>query len=353
MVACLASQSVHGGSSRQSAGHCGTLQWLRTSDAEQQWEVVQVAAKAAECANMPMLQWVLEQQPEWTAESFKGMGEGAARAADAIDKMEWLFQRFPAYRSKLCYPFAVATIRCGAVESLKWLSLMEYPFIFDDYATYASEAGHLAALRYLLEEAGCPWDVAEVRKAAAEADSVEMLQWASTADDAVWTTAQLSELLEVAGQIDSLRAAVWLRAAGAEWPTSFLDQDPIHSRLGVLPLRTMQWARANGCSWGSWDSKLCTMICSLGQEGVWLNQQATRDAMLWAHAAGCPCDSWRHRLACILLHKESSGSSGSNDDNHSEVYADVGGNVATESGWNAALFRLCYTESTRGYASDD
>jgi hypothetical protein len=71
-------------------------------------------------------------------------------------------------------------------------------------------------------EVGCPWAVAEVRDAAFKLDSVEMLEWASSADSTAWTTAQLSEVLVVAGQNDKLRAAQWLRAAGAEWPTSFL-----------------------------------------------------------------------------------------------------------------------------------
>jgi hypothetical protein len=34
-----------------------------------------------------MLQWLLDQQPEWSAESIEKVGEGAAGAADAIDKI--------------------------------------------------------------------------------------------------------------------------------------------------------------------------------------------------------------------------------------------------------------------------
>jgi hypothetical protein len=33
-----------------------TLQWLRSSNPEQQWQVVNIAAKAAECADLSMLQ---------------------------------------------------------------------------------------------------------------------------------------------------------------------------------------------------------------------------------------------------------------------------------------------------------
>jgi hypothetical protein len=73
------------------------LQELRTSNPEQQWEVVKVAAKAAEYADLSMLQWVVEQQPEWTVESAQTVGESAAGAADAIDKITWLCQHFPAH----------------------------------------------------------------------------------------------------------------------------------------------------------------------------------------------------------------------------------------------------------------
>jgi hypothetical protein len=52
-----------------------TLQSLRNSDADQPCEVVKVAAKAAECADLSMLQWVLDQQPE-----HRGYGRGGCRS---------------------------------------------------------------------------------------------------------------------------------------------------------------------------------------------------------------------------------------------------------------------------------
>jgi hypothetical protein len=185
-----------------------TLQWLRTSDPEQQWEVVEVATRAAECADLSMLEWFLEQQHEWPIESIESMSEGAARAADAIDKIAWLLRRFPADRAGLCYSFAVATIRCGAVESLKWLAAIEYDFIFEEYTYDACAGGHLAALRYLVEEAGCPWHVMAVRRNSVVLDSAEMLEWARSADEAVWTTAQLSELLSSLPERQAARCCV-------------------------------------------------------------------------------------------------------------------------------------------------
>jgi hypothetical protein len=137
------------------------------------------------------------------------------------------------------------------------------------YASTATTAGQLPALRYLVEEAGCPWNMAAVCKAALSYDNAEMLEWASNADAAVWTTAQLSELLVTAGQNDKLRVAAWLRAAGAEWPTSFFYQRPTQgASLRVWPVRSMLWARANGCPWGLWNHAMCTAVCTFSVRGV-------------------------------------------------------------------------------------
>jgi hypothetical protein len=189
-----------------------TLQWLRTPDAEQQWEVAKVAAKAAECADLSMLQWILEQQPEWSADSTKRVIEGAAGAADAIDKLIWLCHCFPADRLQLRYCFARASTKRGAVASLRWLASTRYPFRASYHADTACAAGQLAALRFLVEEARCPWSLETVRRAAVAADSAEMLQWSSSAPGAGWTTAQLSQLLAVACQGDKLHAAKWLKS---------------------------------------------------------------------------------------------------------------------------------------------
>jgi hypothetical protein len=46
------------------------LQSLHTSDPQQQWEVVKIAAKAAECADLSMLQWILQRPvSEWFTEA--------------------------------------------------------------------------------------------------------------------------------------------------------------------------------------------------------------------------------------------------------------------------------------------
>jgi hypothetical protein len=289
----------------------------------------------------------------YTIESIQRVSGGAARAADAIDKIEWLCHRFPADRCSLSYYLAVESIQGGAVESLRWLASSGHPFVQSEYTVDASSAGQLATLRFLVEEAGCPWDVYRVRLAAVYADSAEILQWASSTDSTVWSTAILSRLLRPAGQEGELRAAVWLRAvyyiillqacveqAGAEWPAGFFYNELWARGLGVWQARTMRWARANGCPLGFWSRKLCTEICSARGKGTWLSctWQSVQDAMLWAHAAGCPCNIWQHRLAGRLARKQSRGSS--------DVDSDVGVDVATDSYWNAVLFTLLFTDDT-------
>jgi uncharacterized membrane protein YgcG len=325
-----------------------TLQELRTSDSEQHWDMMQVAAKAAECADLSMLQWVLHQQPERAVKTVIAtlVGAGAAAAADAIDKITWLCQQFPADFG-LRFHFAEAAIRQGSVALLQWLVFAGYQFNQLCYATTATTAGQLGALRYLVEEVGCPWDVAAVRIAAVKLGSIEILQWASSTDEAVWTTAQLSELLALAGVYDHLRAAEWLRAAGAEWPASFLYDGPVYPRFGIWSLRTMQWARANGCPWGAWDHELCAYVCLIGDLQ---KQQATLDAILWAHSAGCPCSIWRHRFAAKLVRRSSSsssGSGGSSSGSSSSGSSSSGSSSGDDSvsRWNAELLRLFFSEA--------
>jgi hypothetical protein len=313
-----------------------TLQELRTRNPEPQWDVVKVAAKAAECADLAMLQWVVGQQQEWTVLSVVALGEGAAAAADSIEKITWLCQRLPDKGFALRWSFAVATCKRGAVETLQWLVSSNFWFNNATYAAAASAANQLAALRYLVEDVGCPWDATAVRKAAVKLDSAEMLKWASSADVAVWTTAQLSELLANACQKNKLRAAAWLKAAGAEWPTRFFYTDP-YFRSTVWPLRAMRWARANGCPWGAWDHTMCASICSSSLYRELQERQATQEAMLWAHAAGCPCGSRWHRFVGALVRKSSSSSK---DSSSSSSHGDAHGEVDTRSRWKAVLFKL-------------
>eukprot|EP00953_Heterococcus_sp_UTEX-ZZ885_P026047 14112-Heterococcus_DN1.PRE.2 len=317
-----------------------TLQELRTSNAEQQWEVAKVAAKAAERADLPMLQWVVRQQPGWTKESIETVGAGAAGSADAIDKITWLCQRFPATAWHIHYHFALASIKCGTVESLQWLASFAFELQYAHFATTAAAAGQLAVLRYLVEQMCCPWEVTKVREAAVMSDSAETLEWASSANVADWTIAQLSEQLVVAGQNDKLRAAKWLRAAGAEWPTSFLYQGPEFPCFGMWSMRAMQWARANGCPWGAWNHTLCSLMCRLSFHSERMDLEPIQDAMLWAHAASCPCSNQQHCIAGTLIRNSNT----SNGNRRGDVNGDRYGDLDTGSKWSTKLFKDVFVD---------
>jgi hypothetical protein len=136
---------------------------------------------------------------------------------------------------------------------------------------------------------------------------------------------------------DRLHAAEWLRAAGAEWPASFLYQGPC-----VWSLRTMQWARANGCPWGIWDHELCAHVCLIAELR---KQQATLNAIPWAHSAGGPCSSWRHRFAARLVGRSSSIGSSSSSSGSSSSGSSSGDDSVSR--WNAELLRLFFSEAWR------
>eukprot|EP00953_Heterococcus_sp_UTEX-ZZ885_P012266 7034-Heterococcus_DN1.PRE.3 len=90
-------------------------------------------------------------------------------------------------------------------------------------------------------------------------------------------TATLSHLLNIAGQHGNLAVAQWLRAQGAEWPSSFLHHEwhqPHTPICAYWSLNTMQWARANGCPWGSWSGKMCKLVVCVGKKSKGMQQLA-------------------------------------------------------------------------------
>jgi hypothetical protein len=314
-----------------------TLQWL-LAQSEEPVAAVQIATEAAKHADLAMLQWACNLQPNWTEKDVEAVACGAAAADDAIEKLDWLRVHFPEHQ--LATPdVAFSSICIGAVQSLQWLAAQGLALQTEQYTGVAAHNGQFGVLQYLIETLGCPWNAVKVRDAAAKLGSAEDLQWLREADAAIWNTAVLSRLLIVAGLNDNVPTAKWLRAAGAEWPTSFLTRV---SAIKVVcwPLRTMQWARASGCPWGTWRSFDCTNYCGHADVTLtvfdakpwkyWAHTTDPRvldvyDAMLWAHAAGCPCSNWLHhmlarvkyRYACSEANNSSSSSSSSSSSNSS------------------------------------
>jgi hypothetical protein len=340
-----------------------TLQWLLAQSLER-LDTVKLAAEAAEHADLAMLQWACDLQPNWTEQDVEVAAFGAAAAAtDAIEKLDWLHNRFPEHQ--LATPsIARKSIVAGVVQSLQWLAAQGLDFRDLEYTTLAASHGQFGVMRYLVESVGCPLRVVDAHIAVAKRGSAEDLQWLRAVDENTWTTAVLSRLLIIAGQNDNLQAVMWLRAAGAEWPASFLQRSSMYSGA-CWSLRAMQCARASGCPWGAWSSSDCVryyghmdISMSVFDEkqpwNIWARTTDPRildvyDAMLWAHAAGCPCDNWLHHLLARLKYwcagSSTSGSSDSSGSSSSSVYS----SVPHRWRYDELLFRefFCFTGSVR------
>jgi hypothetical protein len=325
-----------------------TLQWLRSTDPSPQTSIVRIAVRAAVRTDLPTLQWLFGvREHEWSDFDVERVGAGAAAGA-AVDKLDWLREQFPPPPEPEDDPLlqeatAIAAIIAGAVQSLQWLAAHGLVFGIERYTACAVQSRQLAALRYLIEDAHCPWNAGYLRRLAARHGCVQMLEWLRQADATAWTPPVLSEMLFQAGISNNLAAATWLRAQDAPWPDSFLKQDleeflPVPS---CWALAMMQWARANGCPWGLWTAQQCTAICDDAddEEDLELNRDAMRQAILWAHAAGCPCDSKLHRCAAWLMFRRASGPSSDSSSGGSSSSSSKSGR------WNAVVFKLCYTSA--------
>jgi hypothetical protein len=259
-----------------------------------------------------MLQWLVSLKTDWLDYDIESICAAAA-AVNSIDKLDWLATRFPREHI-LDFTVAYSSSRAGALQSLQWPVAAGFSFDDECYTEAASLHRQLPVLQYLIDVAHCPWDPVAVREAAAKTGAHVILQWLVERDGAVWSTATLSHLLNIAGQHGHLAAAQWLRTQGAEWPSRLLCHQPdfphAASKYRYWSLNTMQLARANGCPWGRWPSERCAQLCiqerqycrqrrgySLFWTPVRKDMQDLRCDVLWAHAVGCPCNSSLHSRA--------------------------------------------------------
>jgi hypothetical protein len=262
------------------------MQLLR-DDAELYVHAISLTEAAAGCkgAQLATLQWAYSQCPPWAAEFMTNFCVAAA-AADATDKLAWLYSTARSCAAPLQELSIVsAGVDAGSLNALRWLASAGVELNSMQYTDRASIAAQFSVLRYLVTEAGCPWNVRLAEKRAAEVGTVDDLQWIAEHSSSVWPASVLSELLMIAGVNDKLATAVWLREQGAEWPPSFaLPNTLIETPVPWLrrpskcwSTRAMQWALANGCTWGA-----TRVECP---PGGWGGSRAA-----WAHAIGCPCD---------------------------------------------------------------
>jgi hypothetical protein len=104
----------------------------------------------------------------------------------------------------------------------------------------AARGGHLCTLRWL-HDAGCPRDLRAVRFAAARFNHLSILMYMQGVQPAA-SSAQLTQVLNIAGAYDKLSIAQWRRQQGAEWP-AVLRFDGFSWRTDVL-----QCVREEGCT---------------------------------------------------------------------------------------------------------
>jgi hypothetical protein len=99
----------------------------------------------------------------------------------------------------------------------------------------------LAAVRWLIDN-GCPWDHRRSGIAATQAPAgTELLHYLQE-QGAVWSAADLRDMLQAGGAHFRLGIPQWLRQQGAQWPAVL--------RYGnrPWPAGAVEWARAEGCT---------------------------------------------------------------------------------------------------------
>jgi hypothetical protein len=182
----------------------------------------------------------------------------------------------------------VAAYSLEAMEVLKLAKIYDLPWS----CALASKAAYHNRLQLLkwLRSVQCPWDEAAVVQNAAYRGGTELLDWVqSQVDTTVWEN-NLRFMLDIAADYDNLEAVQWLRQhAAAEWPDSFCDSvydlDNDDELVNTCwSQRAVQWALANGCTWGGWH---CSLYSAERYTGRYERQAA--EVFEWAHKNGCPC----------------------------------------------------------------
>eukprot|EP00953_Heterococcus_sp_UTEX-ZZ885_P008669 5174-Heterococcus_DN1.PRE.7 len=169
----------------------------------------------------------------------------------------------------------------------------------------AARSGKLELLQWM-HKCGCRFEPDVVICAAVERDYVDVVAWLCEQFATSFAADFKQGLLWRAGWLDNLSVAQCLREHGAEWPEAFCCNanlttfQPLgdHS-AGCWSLQCVQWAIANGCTWGQWrchdyNVTLYTCCCPGGDhEGLTGSKLCDRwqaaATFEWAQENGCPC----------------------------------------------------------------
>jgi hypothetical protein len=190
----------------------------------------------------------------------------------------------------------------GDIDSLKWARQQPEGCPWDETTcSYAAEGGQLHTLQWAREQ-GCPWDEWTCYNAAWKGN-LRMLQWAR-ANGCAWHRENVLRVAAMHAGVDMLewlqghsgkpwsdedKAAMLLPSSPA-WPTSFIGSTTgMFQQIPDVEIcwteAAMQWALANGCTWGEWQcQKLNPDLYTIEN-----NRSNAISVFAWAHKNGCPC----------------------------------------------------------------
>jgi hypothetical protein len=138
----------------------------------------------------------------------------------------------------------------SSLEPIAVLSLARvHGLVWQDALTEAAaSAQHYELLEWLFK-CGCSWDEETVIDDAYYTNDFEHLK-RLRAITGPWCGGPLEEMLLRAASNNQLEQTIWFREeCDIDWPASFYDHRFFEQ---CWSLRCVQWALANGCTWGEW-----------------------------------------------------------------------------------------------------
>jgi hypothetical protein len=181
---------------------------------------------AASSGFFELVRWCYEHGCPWDA---KWAACFAAQSGN-IELIAWVLQQPD---TELCADTMYAAASEGHTAMCQYLHAQQCPWI--EFATRGPAlAGHVDLLRWLIDS-GCPCNVPELCKVAANGGSVEVLSYLQLQGFEAGA-ATLTDMLDCVGRCNRLAAAKWLREQGAEWPAV----------LRAWSNELVAWARAEG-----------------------------------------------------------------------------------------------------------
>ncbi len=179
----------------------------------------------------------------------------------------------------------ILLIKYGKLELLQLaINKKLLSFLFYEFAT---EAGHLDILIWLIENEYCEGLLNTIGPIAARNGHLHILKWL-VKHDVKWS----SNVCSIAAKKGHLHILKWAKESGYDWDNKICENAAFSGRLDVL-----KWARENGCSWG----RTCAFSTINGHLNV----------LKWARENGCEwgsetCSNTAHNnhLNCLIWARE-------------------------------------------------